>query len=72
MSAGCSNTCFFSTGSHVLRVHSNIEICALAPDLFIINFRLPYTLDLDDVGCGKDGKTYPVVPVMVPRLEKAI
>jgi hypothetical protein len=29
-------------GSHVLRVLSNIECCALAPYLFIINFRLPY------------------------------
>jgi hypothetical protein len=29
-------------GSHVLRVLSKIEFCALAPDCFIINFRLPY------------------------------
>jgi hypothetical protein len=31
-------------GSHVLRVLSNIEFCALAPDLFIIHFRLPYKI----------------------------
>jgi hypothetical protein len=30
-------------GSHVLRVLSKIEFCALAPDFFIIVFRLPHT-----------------------------
>jgi hypothetical protein len=29
-------------GSHVLRVLSHIEFCALAPDFFIFNFRLPH------------------------------
>jgi hypothetical protein len=29
-------------GTHVLRVLSKIELCALAPDFFLINFRLPY------------------------------
>jgi hypothetical protein len=30
-------------GSHVLRVLSKVVFCALAPDLFIINLRLPYS-----------------------------
>jgi hypothetical protein len=41
MSLGCFQKLQKMWGSHVLRVLSNIAFCALAPDLFVINFRLP-------------------------------
>jgi hypothetical protein len=43
MFLGCSQQVNKRLGTHVLRVLSNIEFCALAPDFFIIHFRLPYS-----------------------------
>jgi hypothetical protein len=41
MSLGCFQKLQRRWGLHVLRVLSKIELCVLAPDFFIINFRLP-------------------------------
>jgi hypothetical protein len=138
MSLGCSHKLQKRWGSYVRRVLSKIELCALAPDWFVINFRLPYVYgcvhvvplsgcnclqiyhdqvhnlylllgiskwvyreevwkilsverrlfvlsknlqtnkpskvgpypsDLHEIGCKTNGKTRPVVPVMLPRPE---